>query len=746
MSEQVPSQPTRDGSSRDGGERSRDAPPAQPVRDGSRPGLSTSRDQDRREQASPSKERAGDASKSFTALAEKLRTSAGSDDRQSAGSDDPARPFLALADTLRKNARSDDGSLGPYIGNEATKDSRGRDAPSGHRVVELHATFAPGGEPKASETPGSKASDRKPHARPDKPEALEPVRWGREKAAEILNLPRTSQRSEKALGLVREANSSRDVPLAAFEALASALQDMAKDESDRRVASEIGQEVTDIREARLTRWATEAHGMSDDDLRAGLQERDDNTATPDDERKAGFYRLELSRRADEKIEKLAKDMPLADLPKALIYLHGQARETGDATVRRMFTIAESVYQDRVDAVLYEWARGLSVIDRLQITQHLQEVKRGKQSAARILGAIDKASAAHTRELVQRQRVAREKERDYFNRTYPSLRGDILTSFVTWRTDDPELAGLLGGLFQALGGVARGRNMNRAAAADLGRGGDRAGANELSAESRREPRRSATRGGDHPTLAPRDPAAKQAKPAADARRSRDTTSADTGKRGTKKSAKPVSDGDVRSKAAEDYVARLGPRPENLKGDGLAKRVREVKEQARKIDRRNPEALERLRQLYRDQPDEVLAKLKRDPMAKSVFDQRIPPNFDLAKALEIQKRTVPHEASAVYRDRDGTVRWTDKLKSGNMQPAERELRYPKSSHATHTEMRALKHAPLEKGGELRINGQYDPCSACRKAMEKASLSGATVRYWWPGGEFVAKAGKGEFLRDK
>jgi hypothetical protein len=648
-----------------------------------------------------------DAAKPFIELANTLRAMAGSDDILSDERGEIAKRFKMIVDKRRP---ADLGEATPESDDQApsatptepTKESPGLTKRDQYKIIETQAVFAPEGAAATADGPDAARSEA------DKKAEAADTRWGEQMAKKMLALPR-HERTENALTMFR--TTPPDVPIGALESLAGALAGLAQSDSDRDLAARIAEEVAAYREAKLTRWATDASRMGENQLREELKKlndkRTEGTATSDDERMARMYRRALVRHADQTLEKIAKEMPFEKLQNVRALLYHRARETRDPAVAHMFLLTDRVYQDRIDATLYRWARSLSVVDRLELTQRLQNVKQGKRHAARIVNALRKASAKHGRDMEQAMRVARERQREYFNRTYPALRGDFITALVTWSTDDPDLGALVGGLFSlgAAGAGLRGRR---------GRG----------------------------TLPPK-------RTTLDRGRSEGTQGGRAKEAPVRRSATTQSRDDVRSKSAEEYVARLEPRPEKLRGDALAKRVREVKEQSRATDRRDPDAVERLRQVYRNEPDEVLAKLKnRDALAKSVYDQRLPPNYELKDALAIQKRTVPHEASAVYRDRGGKVRWREELKSGGMQPAERELGYPKSSLATHTEIRSLNQAPLGKGGELQINGQYDPCGACIKAMVEASeTTGATIRYSWPGGDFSASAGTGQLtLRKK
>ena len=164
------------------------------------------------------------------------------------------------------------------------------------------------------------------------------------------------------------------------------------------------------------------------------------------------------------------------------------------------------------------------------------------------------------------------------------------------------------------------------------------------------------------------------------------------------------------------------------------------QLRKLARKDPEAMEALRLRFRAMYDADPAKLKGyarrgDPMAQSVLESKIPPNTELKKILTSEKRYLSHEATVTARDASGKIIKKKKIKSGNMTPDEAALKYPASSLETHTEARALRQMPLERGGSLRISGQYDPCNSCIGKMRRAAkANGVTIYYWWPGGKMV------------
>ena len=125
---------------------------------------------------------------------------------------------------------------------------------------------------------------------------------------------------------------------------------------------------------------------------------------------------------------------------------------------------------------------------------------------------------------------------------------------------------------------------------------------------------------------------------------------------------------------------------------------------------------------------------DPTAAAEIRRRFPSNdAALRKILESEYRP-PHSATTVLR-RNGREAGRTSLTSGNMTPEERALGFPRSMLATHTEARAVRRVPLQEGDVLEIRGQYDPCGSCQRAMQEAATNtGATIRYWWPGGGTV------------
>jgi hypothetical protein len=156
--------------------------------------------------------------------------------------------------------------------------------------------------------------------------------------------------------------------------------------------------------------------------------------------------------------------------------------------------------------------------------------------------------------------------------------------------------------------------------------------------------------------------------------------------------------------------------------------------RKLAVTDPEAAEALRLRYRAMGDTRLkAMAKRgDETARASLRQRVPSNEEeIRKALGSDYRP-PHTATGIAADAKGEVTWRSGLTSSDMTPEEQALGFPKSSLATHTEARAVRQAPLTRGGTLLIIGQYNPCTFCQAAMRAAAArSGCTITYMWPGG---------------
>jgi hypothetical protein len=89
---------------------------------------------------------------------------------------------------------------------------------------------------------------------------------------------------------------------------------------------------------------------------------------------------------------------------------------------------------------------------------------------------------------------------------------------------------------------------------------------------------------------------------------------------------------------------------------------------------------------------------------------------------------HNANMTVRV-DGQMVQHERLVSGNMTEAEAPLGYPKSSLATHTEVRGIKgvNVPLGPRVDITFTGQKRPCPPCKGFMNKtASETGVRITY--------------------
>ncbi len=162
-----------------------------------------------------------------------------------------------------------------------------------------------------------------------------------------------------------------------------------------------------------------------------------------------------------------------------------------------------------------------------------------------------------------------------------------------------------------------------------------------------------------------------------------------------------------------------------------------EELRELAPTDPEAAHELWSRYQGMSDFEIFRLfadEGDPTAAAVIRQRFPSNeAALMRALGSDYRP-PHSATAILTREGGEVS-RQPLESGRMTPEERALGFPRNMLATHTEARAVRQTDLRPGDVLEIRGQYDPCTSCQRTMRAAATgSGATVRYWWPGGSAV------------
>lgn len=168
--------------------------------------------------------------------------------------------------------------------------------------------------------------------------------------------------------------------------------------------------------------------------------------------------------------------------------------------------------------------------------------------------------------------------------------------------------------------------------------------------------------------------------------------------------------------------------------LVKDVRARAKALRAEARKDPSAVDRLRELYEGQPDHVLGALSDDPVAGQVRDRRrARQQKDELARIDASDFRPPHEATVRVLDPDGRVVHNESLRSGGVTPEQRAARgLNRANQDSHTEAKAVDRVPLTAGQRMYITGQYDPCGSCRAAMQAAALrSGGRINYWWPGG---------------
>ncbi|GCD96701.1 eCIS core domain-containing protein [Embleya hyalina] len=168
--------------------------------------------------------------------------------------------------------------------------------------------------------------------------------------------------------------------------------------------------------------------------------------------------------------------------------------------------------------------------------------------------------------------------------------------------------------------------------------------------------------------------------------------------------------------------------------LVKDVRARAKALRAEARKDPSAVDRLRDLYEGQPDHVLGALSDDPVAAQVRDRRrARQQKDELARIDASDFRPPHEATVRVLDPDGSVVHNESLRSGGVTPEQRAARgLNRANQDSHTEAKAVTRVPLTAGQRMYITGQYDPCGSCRAAMQAAALrSGGRINYWWPGG---------------
>jgi len=88
-----------------------------------------------------------------------------------------------------------------------------------------------------------------------------------------------------------------------------------------------------------------------------------------------------------------------------------------------------------------------------------------------------------------------------------------------------------------------------------------------------------------------------------------------------------------------------------------------------------------------------------------------------------------ANVTVGEPSGKIREQQRLISGSTTLEEKALRFPYNMWASHTEARAARNIPLQRGETMTITGQYPPCRTCKEAMDLAAReSGATIIYRW------------------
>ncbi len=98
---------------------------------------------------------------------------------------------------------------------------------------------------------------------------------------------------------------------------------------------------------------------------------------------------------------------------------------------------------------------------------------------------------------------------------------------------------------------------------------------------------------------------------------------------------------------------------------------------------------------------------------------------------------HTATVEVINKNGNVKSCQTLQSGSMTPEEKELGFPRSTLATHTENRAMRQVDIASGDVVNISGEYPPCTSCKGAMnKKAKEVGCVVNYSWPEGSWSTK----------
>ncbi|MEI7647839.1 MAG: hypothetical protein WCJ48_06090, partial [Actinomycetes bacterium] len=99
----------------------------------------------------------------------------------------------------------------------------------------------------------------------------------------------------------------------------------------------------------------------------------------------------------------------------------------------------------------------------------------------------------------------------------------------------------------------------------------------------------------------------------------------------------------------------------------------------------------------------------------------------------KGVVPgrHNANVTVRDASGNIVHHERVVSGGMTPVQKELGFPLSSNATHTEAQAVMNTSIPSGSgfNMTITGQRAPCPSCKNYMQlHYENTGTPVQYQW------------------
>ena len=181
----------------------------------------------------------------------------------------------------------------------------------------------------------------------------------------------------------------------------------------------------------------------------------------------------------------------------------------------------------------------------------------------------------------------------------------------------------------------------------------------------------------------------------------------------------------------------PQAGSASGKAEAAGVLEDLENLRQAAKTDRDAAHALLDRYKKMSDfEVFRRFadEADETAAAEIRRRFPSNEAALRKVLGKEYRPPHSAEAILT-RDGKVVTRRPLQSGGVKDLPEEIRaqgFRKRNAATHTEAKAVREIELHRGDVLEIRGQYNPCDSCVRAMQDAAdKTGATIKYWWPGG---------------